>query len=221
MSRNSVETELNDSLFTHHAITATLRFIYKQTGRRFVPVAVSNRHVHLNKSDMEALFGVGYELKPVRALVQPRQYTTNDTVTLAGPRGRIEGVRVLWPLREATQVEVSVTDTYKIGISTELRMSGDVANNPKIKLVTENGSIDIASGVIVAARHLHMTEGQAVDYGLTNGQAVKLKKSGSREVVFGNFVVRSGSDHELEAHIDTDEANAALIEGAEYLEIVL
>jgi len=175
--------------------------------------------VHLCKSDFDKLFGVKAELVAYKPLVQPGQFAAEQKVSLVGPNGRIDGIRVLGPLRDMTQIEVSVTDTYKIGIRPEVCMSGSPEGSPGARLETDSGSVDVSSGVMVAARHLHMTEAQAKTYGLVNGQIVSLKKSGARETIFGNFVVRSGAGHSLEAHIDTDEANAALIDSGELLEV--
>jgi len=209
-----------DVRFENKITAAALTSVYRRTGRRFVPAAVSNHHVHLSKTDFEILFGAGAELKAYRPLVQPGQFAAEQKVSLAGPKGRIDGIRVLGPLRKETQIELSVTDTYKVGIHAEPRMSGELAGSPGARLETEKGAVDVGAGVIVAARHLHMSDGQAKAYGLVNGQTVSLKKAGAREIVFGNFIVRSGVGHTLEAHFDTDEANAALIRSGEFLEVL-
>jgi putative phosphotransacetylase len=210
----------NDAL--EREIRATvLAAVYRQTGRRFVPAAVSGRHVHLCRRDLDTLFGQGYELVPVKALVQPGQFASSDAVSLAGPKGTIEEIRVLGPVREQTQIEISYTDSFALGIEPVVRMSGDLAGSPGALLVTRRGRVEIDRGVLIAARHLHVSPEQAKILDLRNGQTVSLKKAGQREVVFGNFVVRSGPAHELEAHIDRDEANAAMIRDGDYLEIVL
>jgi putative phosphotransacetylase len=199
---------------------ATLLSVYRQTGHRYVPVAVSNRHVHLSREDADLLFDPGCELIPEKDLVQPGQYATALRVSLVGPKGRIDGIRVLGPIRSATQMEITVTDAYRVGIDAVLRMSGDIASSSSARMESDSGSVEIAEGVIVAARHLHMSDRQADAYRLNDGDVVRLRYAGPREVIFGNFVVRSGADHELEAHIDTDEANAALIGNDALLEIV-
>ncbi|MDR1954100.1 MAG: phosphate propanoyltransferase [Clostridiales Family XIII bacterium] len=199
---------------------ATIFAIYKQSGRRFVPAAISGRHVHLCRKDIDALFGFGYELTPMKPLVQPGQFASEETVTIVGPKGRIAKVRVLGPARPETQVEISVSDTFSIGIVPALRMSGDVAGTPGVRLETEKGSADLASGTIIAARHLHLSSSQAQALGLADGQIVTLRKNGPRAAILGSVVVRSGDAHEMEVHIDQDEANAALIRNGDLLEIV-
>lgn len=191
-----------------------------ETGKKYVPVAASNRHVHLSRKDVEILFGAGYELKQMRPLSQPGQFACEEKLILVGPKGTISGIRVLGPERSETQVEISVTDSFKLGIKPVIRMSGDLAGSPGGKLVGPKGAVELQQGVIVAARHLHLSEEQAGWYGLKDGDSVKLKKEGERSVTLHNVIVRCGKGHDLEVHIDTDEANAALIKNGDLLEIV-
>jgi putative phosphotransacetylase len=189
-------------------------------GEYYVPAAASARHVHLSKADVATLFGEGYELKPMKPLTQPDQFAAEEKVDIVGPRGTIAGVRVLGPARKDTQIEVSLTDAVKLGIKPVVRMSGDIAFSPGAKLVGPKGSIDLPQGVIISARHLHMSKDEAAAYGLKNGDVVSLKKSGLRETIFGNVVVRSGDGHSLEVHLDTDEANAAMLNNGDLLEVI-
>jgi len=189
-------------------------------GEYYVPAAASARHVHLSKADVATLFGEGYELKPMKPLTQPDQFAAEEKVDIVGPRGTIAGVRVLGPARKDTQIEVSLTDAVKLGIKPVVRMSGDIAFSPGAKLVGPKGSIDLPQGVIISARHLHMSKDEAAAYGLKNGDVVSLKKSGPRETIFGNVVVRSGDGHSLEVHLDTDEANAAMLNNGDLLEVI-
>ncbi len=185
-----------------------------------MPAAVSARHMHLCAADIEALFGKGYALRNKRNLVQPGQFACEEQVTLIGKKGRIENIRVLGPARRETQVEISVTDCYKAGIEPVVRMSGDIEGTPGGTLVGPAGEVKLSKGVIVSARHLHATPEQAAWYGLKNGDIIGVKKTGARETVFGNVVVRTGAGHELEMHIDPDEANAASVKPGDMLEIV-
>jgi len=189
-------------------------------GALFVPAAVSARHVHLSAADVEMLFGKGYTLKNMRCLVQPGQFACAEQVTLAGRKGQIDKIRVLGPTRRDTQVEISMTDSFKVGIDSVVRMSGDIAGTPGGTLIGPAGQVELGQGVIVSARHLHATVEQAGWFGLKNGDIISVKKTGIRDTVFGNVVVRTGSDHELELHLDTDEANAAGIKTGEMLEIL-
>lgn len=199
---------------------ATIIAVYKQTGRRFVPVAISGRHVHLCRTDIDKLFGNGYELTPLKPIVQPGQYAAKEVVTVAGPKGKISRVRVLGPARPITQVEILMTDTFVLGIPPVLRMSGDLDQTPSVRLEIAQCSADLGGGVIIAARHLHLSTEQIKALELTEGQIVTLRKNGTRSAILGNVVVRSGDKHEMEAHIDQDEANAAMIHGGDLLEIV-
>ena len=189
-------------------------------GEFYVPAAASARHVHLSQADVAALFGEGYQLKPFKPLTQPGQFASEEKVDIVGSRGTISGVRVLGPARKETQIEISITDSVKLGIKPVVRMSGDVAFSPGAKLVGPKGSIDLPQGVIVSARHLHMSPEEAAAYGLKDGDVVSLRKPGPREVIFGNVVVRSGKGHSLEVHLDTDEANAAMLSNGDLLEII-
>lgn len=186
----------------------------------YVPAAISGRHVHLCAADIETLFGKGYSLTRQRDLVQPGQYACEEKVALAGKKGRIEGIRVLGPARPDTQMEISLTDCYKVGVKPVIRMSGDLALTPGGTLIGPAGEAELKQGVIISARHLHMSPAQAALYGLKDGQVVSVKKTGSRETVFGNVTIRAGDSHELEMHIDTDEANAAGILCGELLELI-
>lgn len=197
-----------------------LQVLARQTGRKMVPAAVSNRHIHLCAADAEALFGKGYRLTPMRPLSQPGQFVCEETLTLSGPGGKIERVRVLGPEREQTQVEISVTDSYRLGIPPVVRMSGELGQTPGCTLFSSEGCVELAQGVIVSARHLHLSGEQAACYSLKDGDAVNLRCGGKRPVVLERVVVRAGAGHELEVHIDQDEANAAMIKTGDFLEMI-
>ena len=181
-----------------------------QSGQgRYVPAAISARHVHLCEADLLTLFGKGYVLKKERELVQPGQYVCAEKVAFVGKKGRIDGIRVLGPLRGQTQVELSLTDCYKAGILPTIRMSGALRETPGGTQVGPMGEVTLTAGVIVAARHLHLSAAQAALYGLKDGDVVDVKAAGPRGVIFSNVLVRAGEGHEMELHLDTDEANAA------------
>ena len=190
------------------------------TGSKFVPVGVSARHIHLSQADLDRLFGPGYCLRPFKALSQPGQFAAQEKVSVAGPKGEIAGVRVLGPVRGRTQVEVTFSDLMRLGIPGMVRMSGDTDGTPGCTLKGPAGQVTIPNGVIVAARHLHLSPGQAAAYGLKNGQAVKLRMTGPRPGLLEQVICRVGEGHDLEVHLDTDEANAFCITGASLLELV-
>ncbi|MCL2671482.1 MAG: PduL/EutD family phosphate acyltransferase [Clostridiales bacterium] len=183
-------------------------------GQFFVPVASSNRHVHLSQAHVEALFGARHALTPLRALKQPGQFACREQVTLKTEKGSIL-LRVVGPARAETQAELSAAEAIKLGLPVLVRMSGDLAGSPGATLQTEKGAVRIESGVIVAARHLHLSDAQAKLYRLRNGDSVRLFAEGARGLVFENVQVRCGAAHTLEAHIDIEEWNAAgLADGA-------
>lgn len=192
-----------------------------RTGKGFfLPVAASNRHIHLSEAALHALFGAEASLTPKRTLSQPGQFACEQTVTVAGPGGSIEGVRVLGPLRKETQLEITLTDARRLGIAAPVRMSGDLKGTPGCELRSQNGCYTISYGVIAAARHVHMSGEEALCFGVADGESISVRKGGDRPVVFEGVVVRAGAGHSLEIHIDTEEANAAGVECDDLLEII-
>jgi len=183
-----------------------------ETTTRTIPVAISARHVHLTQETVEALFGEGHELTPLKPLSQPGQFAASEVVTLVGPKRRIERVRVLGPVRAKNQVEISRTDEFTLGVDAPIRASGDVANSPGITLIgTDNRHITLEQGVICAWRHIHMTPDDAAHFDVEAGDVVDVEVGTDRvrSLTFGDVLVRVKSSYKLEMHIDTDEGNAA------------
>lgn len=174
-----------------------------------IPIEVSAHHVHLSAEHVEALFGPGHTLTPESALSQPGQYASAEKVNLVGPKGRVERVRVLGPARRQTQVEISMTEQFRLGIQPPVRESGDLENTPGITLEGPAGSVALDKGVICAMRHIHMRDDDATGFGLHDKHMVRVRVGGDRELVFGDVLVRVSPDYRLAMHIDTDEANAA------------
>lgn len=175
-----------------------------------IPIAISARHVHLDRKGMDALFGPGSELTPDKPLSQPGQYAAHERVTVVGPRGRIERVRVLGPLRKASQVEVSRTDEFLLGVDAPIRQSGHTTGSAPITLEGPKGSVVLPEGLICAWRHIHMHPDDAATYGVKDGDQVEVAvRGGPRDLTFGDVIVRVHEQFKLEMHIDTDEANAA------------
>ena len=199
---------------------AVAEALFRKTGRIFVPVASSARHIHLCRADVEKLFGKGYQLQKFRDLSQPGQFACKEQLTVVGPKGQLQKVRVLGPERKATQVEIAFTDSFALGIRPPVRMSGKTAGTPGCRLIGPAGEAEISEGVIVAARHLHLSAAQAAMFGLKDGQSVSLRSEGERAVVFENVIVRAGNGHDMEVHIDTDEANAAAMAGSTMMEVI-
>ncbi|WP_284040754.1 acetate/propionate family kinase [Phaeovulum sp. NW3] len=179
-----------------------------------LPVAVSARHVHLCQADVEALFGPGATLTPEFDLRQPGNFAAVEKVRVEGPRGGFDHVRILGPTRGRTQVEVSRTDTFALGVQAPVRLSGDLAGTPKVRLIGPAGTVE-TDGLIIAARHIHMNPADARRWGVADGQEVEVRVTGTgRGVSFARTIVRTQPDAFTEMHIDTDEANAAGIVAA-------
>lgn len=176
-----------------------------------IPIEISAHHVHLAQEDVEKLFGPGHQLTPEHELSQPGQFACAEKVDLVGPKGRIANVRVLGPTRKETQVEIAMTEQFKLGIQPPIRESGDLANTPGITLAGPAGSAQLQRGVICAQRHIHMSPEDAMRRGLRDKYVVRVRVEGDRELIFGDVVVRVNPDFRLAMHIDTDEGNAASI----------
>jgi putative phosphotransacetylase len=185
-----------------------------------VPVGVSNRHLHLSRADLDTLFGEGYELTVRKDLSQRGQYASEETVDVVGPKGTISRVRVLGPVRKRTQVEISRTDSFKLGVQPPVRDSGDLDGSPGIKLIGPKAEITIPVGVIVAKRHIHMTPEEAERIGLKDKDIVMTKVNGARALIFDEVLVRVDDSYTWEFHIDTDEANAACLGNGDLVTII-
>lgn len=185
-----------------------------------VPVGVSNRHVHLSEEALERLFGPGYQLTKMKDLSQPGQFAAVETVTLVGPKRTMEGVRILGPARSLTQVEISRTDGFFLGVHPPVRLSGDIKGTPGITIVGPKGQITIEEGVIVAARHIHMTPADAARFGVKDGELVSVIADTGRPVIFRDVVIRVRDDFALDFHIDIDEANAAFLNTGDVATVV-
>lgn len=176
---------------------------------RPIPLGVSNRHLHLSQQDYQQLFPQ-QPLVEKKRLLQPEQYAAEQTVTLVGPKGRLENVRLLGPLRRRSQVEISRSDARLLGVAAPLRLSGELEGTPGIHLISPFAELTLANGVIVARRHIHMSPLDALIYRVQHGQRVKVAiQGGERQLVFDDVVIRVSPQMCLEMHIDTDEANAA------------
>ncbi len=175
-----------------------------------VPVGVSNRHIHLSKEDLETLFGVGYQLTPIKDLSQPGQFACKEQLTIIGPSLRpIEGVRVLGPVRKESQVEISRTDSFTLKVKPPVRESGDIKGSAPITIVGPKGIVTLKEGCIIANRHIHMSDEEGKIFGLNDGDYVTVEIDGERRTTFYDVQVRVNKAFRLEMHIDTDDANAA------------
>ena len=173
-----------------------------------IPVGVSNRHVHLSAEDLEKLFGAGYELTKLKDLSQPGQFACKETVTVCGPKGAIEKVRILGPVRKASQIEILAGDCFKLGVKAPVKLSGDLEGTPGITLVGPKGSVQTKNGVMIAQRHIHMLPSDAERFGVHDGESVCLEVDGMRGGILRNTVIRVTEQSGLECHLDMEEANA-------------
>lgn len=181
----------------------------KFAGGYRVPVGVSARHVHLTQEHVDVLFGKDYQLT-LKNKLMGGQYAAKETVTIVGLKLRaIENVRILGPVRRCSQVEISTTDAIKLGVKAPVRESGDVAGSAAIALVGPQGALYLDEGLIIAKRHIHMSQADAEGAGVRDGERVAVTTDRERATVFHNVQIRVDDSFTLEMHIDTDEANAA------------
>ena len=201
-------------------LNCIVKEIQKKSTKNSVPVGISNRHIHLSQSALTKLFGQGYELTELKPLSQTGQFACKECLTLCGPKGVIEKVRVLGPVRKDTQVEILMSDTFKLGVKGEVRLSGDITHTPGLTLVGPKGSYELEQGVIVAERHIHMSPADATAFHVKDGEKVGLKVPGNRGGVLDNVSIRVDASFTLECHLDTEEANAMGITPGLNLEII-
>jgi putative phosphotransacetylase len=201
---------------------ATLQTIIAGVIREFesmpyIKIGVSNRHLHLSQADLEALFGAGYKLTPTKEL-QPGQFACEETVTVAGPKGKLERVRILGPVRKDTQFEMSLSDTFAIGVPCPVNESGNLRNAGTVKIINPLNCKEIESpSAIVALRHVHLCPETAERFDLKDKQIVSLSfDNGVRDTTFGRAFLRISPDFEDEIHLDTDEANAGCIKNGDF-----
>lgn len=204
--------------------------VYQQMGLRApasaaapnqLVVNVSARHCHLTQEAVEALFGPGHQLKPMKWLYQEGQYAAEETVTLIGPRSRvISNLRILGPCRTLNQIELAYTDAIALGFKVPLRASGDIAGTPGCMLMGPNGYFKMDEGVIRAIPHVHMGPDDAEHYGVKHKDMMKLRVHGAVGVTFDNLLVRVDPSFKLEVHIDTDEGNACGLTPDTFCELI-
>jgi len=179
-----------------------------------IPVEISNHHVHLTRDSLDVLYGKDYELTKLRDLSQPGEFASNERVSLIGANMKvIEKVRILGPLREYTQAELSITDGYFLGLDLPTRISGNIKDSPPIIFIGPKGVLTLSEGAIRAARHIHMTPKDTEYYQVKNGDRVKVEVSGEHGVIYKDVVIRVSQKSKLAFHLDTDEANAANVKG--------
>lgn len=188
--------------------------------KKQLPVALSNRHIHVSQKDLDSLFGEGYQLTKFKDLSQPGQFACDEKVDVVGQKHTIKGVRILGPVRPDTQLEISVADAFTLGVSPVLRNSGDVENTPGAKIIGPKGEVELEKGLIVAARHIHMHTKDGEDFGVADNDIVSVKVNGPRGLVFDNVLVRVNKVFALEMHVDVEEGNASGIKNGDLVELI-
>lgn len=183
-----------------------------------VNVGISNHHVHLTNDDLELLFGSSLTIR--NELKQPGQFASNQVVDVYGPKGEIKGLRVLGPTRSYTQVEVSKTDCYKLGISAPVRDSGDLRDASLLTIVGPNGKIEKECGII-ATRHIHLDSVMKKEAGLENIKEVSIKIPGIKGGIINHVQLKESDEAYFEIHLDTDDANAFLLKNDDEVEILI
>ena len=178
-----------------------------------VPIEISAHHVHLAKEHLEKLFGMGYKLKKLKSLSQPGHFAARENVTIKTKNGEIRNVRILGPIREQTQVEISLTDAHQLKVLPPIHASSILVGTPGAILIGPKGQIKLKEGIIVAWRHIHAHLQDLKKYNLDNGQYVSVKVGGRRALTFHKVLVIADPKYRWSMHIDTDEGNAAGIKG--------
>ncbi|MDR1977493.1 MAG: phosphate propanoyltransferase [Synergistaceae bacterium] len=197
------------------------RAVEKYVRNPYVMAEISNRHIHISRVDLDALFGEGYELTPMKELL-PGQYACDETVAVVGRKGRFERVRLLAPIRGKTQLEISMTDSFLLGVEAPVNISGDLRSAATVAIENpQNGAKIERACAIVALRHIHLSLEFAKRYGLRDQQVVAVEFEGPRAVTFGNVLLRVSKDFTDEMHLDIDEANAGGIKNGDYGRIIV
>lgn len=186
-----------------------------------VPVSVSARHIHLSAAHLEALFGKGSSLTVMKAISQPGQFAAHQQVSLETPKGRIDRVRVLGPLRSQTQVELSRSDCRALGLPAMVRPSGKLDGTPGLTIIGPMGRIHLDGGVIVPDRHLHLSPQEAKHFGVTEGQVVGIEIESPRGGRLDHVTIRVSERYRMDCHVDTDDANAFFMEAGTLGRIVV
>lgn len=185
-----------------------------------IPLGVSNRHIHLCREDMDILFGKGSQLTKLKDLKQPGQYACKETLIIKGPKGEISKVRILGPLRKDTQIEISITDSFSLGVKSEIRESGKLHQTPGLELIGPCGKLDKLQGTIVAYRHIHMPTNIANKLSVKDKDLVNVEIGEERGAILKNVLVRVSDDYALEMHLDLDEANGLNVKNNDKVKIV-
>ncbi|MFB5029517.1 MAG: Phosphate propanoyltransferase [Candidatus Phytoplasma pruni] len=187
-----------------------------------IPVGVSGRHVHLTQKTLDILFGSkNYQLTVFKNLKQVGQYAAEEKIDVMSSEGKlITGVRVVGPVRNVDQVEISQSDNLRYKFKAPVRSSGDIKNSDKAILIGPKGQVDIAEGVILADRHIHFSEEEAKEYGIVDKEMINVKIDGIKPGVLEDVLCRVHKDYRLECHLDTDDASAFLLKSGDSVTLI-
>ena len=186
-----------------------------------IPIGVSGRHAHLSQEHLEVLFGKGYELTVMKELSQPGQFACEEKIDVVSPAGRIQaGVRILGPVRKASQVEISRSDAIRSKFVAPVRSSGDVAGSGACRLVGPKGEVELTEGVIVADRHIHFSLDDAKSFNVSDGDIVSIEIEGKKPGILGNVLCRVSNKFALDCHIDTDDGAAFEVSTGDLVRLV-
>jgi putative phosphotransacetylase len=185
----------------------------------FIKIGVSARHMHISREDLEYFFGLGFELTPEKELSQVGEYASTSKLKIKGPKGELS-VRILGPVRDYTQIEISKTDAFSVGLNPPVRNSGDLLGSSSVTLTDGNKELLKSEGCIIATRHIHMSNKELEQFGMIEGNLYKVKVGGEKGCIMENVHVKAEDDFSLELHIDTDDANANLIKNGDIGEVI-
>ncbi|MFQ5708700.1 MAG: phosphate propanoyltransferase [bacterium] len=197
--------------------------------QKLIPVGVSNRHFHISQQDLEILFGKGYRLQVLRPISQKGQFACQETLDVVGPKGKISRIRIVGPARGQTQLEISRSDAYRLGIDPPVRYSGDLSGTAGVKLIGPQGELELREGVIVPQRHIHMNPRTAREFSVQDRDRVFVAPATNgaidpgcepRTTILGNVLIRVDESFVLDFHVDLDEANAAGLKTGDHVYIV-
>lgn len=186
--------------------------------KKLVKVGISNRHVHLTKEVYKTLFSS--ELTKKKDLTQIGDFAANETVTLKTKKGMIENVRIIGPYRNYNQVEISKSDARKLGLNPPVRKSGDLENSETITIIGEKGEITLENVCILAERHIHLNPSDALNWQVKDGDMVSVSVKGDKSCLL-NAHIKVSENGVPAFHIDTDDANAALLNNDKEVEVLL
>ncbi|MBN2267819.1 MAG: phosphate propanoyltransferase [Acholeplasmataceae bacterium] len=186
-----------------------------------IPVGISGRHLHLTKEHLEILFGEGYQLTVLKDLSQPGQYAANEKVDILSPQGNLlAGVRILGPVRPESQVEISKSDAIRFKFVAPVRSSGNVKGSGACTLIGPKGKVELKEGVIIADRHIHFSDVEAKEFGVTDRQMVSIRIYGEKPGILDNVLCRVSPKFKLDCHLDTDDGSAFMLNTGDFVELI-